>query len=197
MIIRRKIKQQLEDMKAQIPEFKEHKNKLEKQYSELLNKRRELRDQFTTTNDPQLKVELDKARIDLEMVRKHLSEVTERIQWMELITLPKIYMNRMCYTDIEPYEVVKINTVKNITIRPMKSVETQESKAARIASFIPGGFCGHTDNSVQQWDITSDETIDEKDYITVRMHKDGRYYDAQGGVYIMSKTPTRYYDFNF
>jgi hypothetical protein len=197
MIIRRKIKQQLEDMKAQIPEFKEHKNKLEKQYSELLNKRRELRDQFTTTNDPQLKVELDKARIDLEMVRKHLSEVTERIQWMELITLPKIYMNRMCYTDIEPYEVVKINTVKNITIRPMKSVETQESKAARIASFIPGGFCGHTDNSVQQWDITSDETIDEKDYITVRMHKDGRYYDAQGGVYIISKTPTRYYDFNF
>jgi hypothetical protein len=197
MIIRRKIKQQLEDVKAQIPEFKEHKNKLEKQYSELLNRRRELRDQFTTTNDPQLKVELDKAWIDLEMVRKHLSEVTERIQWMELITLPKIYMNRMCYTDIEPYEVVRINTVKNITIRPMKSVETQESKAARIASFIPGGFCGHTDNSVQQWDITSDETIDEKDYITVRMHKDGRYYDAQGGVYIMSKTPTRYYDFNF
>jgi hypothetical protein len=197
MIIRRKIKQQLEDMKVQIPEFKEHKDKLEKQYRELLNKRRDLRDQFTTTNDPQLKVELDKAWIDLEMVRKHLSEVTERIQWMELITLPKIYMNRMCYTDIEPYEVVKINTVKNITIRPMKSVETQESKAARIASFIPGGFCGHTDNSVQQWDITSDETIDEKDYITVRMHKDGRYYDAQGGVYIMSKTPTRYYDFNF
>lgn len=197
MIIRRKIKQQLEDIKSQIPEFKEHKDKLEKQYSELLNKRRDLRDQFTTTNDPQLKVELDKARIDLEMVRKHLSEVTEKIQWMELITLPKIYMNRMCYTDIEPYEVVKINTVKNMTIRPMKSVETQESKAARIASFVPGGFCGHTDNSVQQWDITSDETIDEKDYITVRMHKDGMYYDAQGGVYVMSKTPTRYYDFNF
>lgn len=197
MIIRRKIKQQLEYMKSLLPELKEHKTKLEKQYSGLLNRRRELRDQFNTTKDPQVKAEFDKARIDLEMIRKHLSEVTERIQWMELITLPKIYMNRMCYTDIEPYEVVQMATVKTLVIRPMKSVETQESKAARIASFIPGGFCGHTDNSVQQWDITSDETIDEKDYITVRMHKDGRYYDAQGGVYIMSKTPTRYYDFNF
>ena len=133
MIIKKKIKQQLEDVKAQIPEFKEHKDKLEKEYRELLNKRRDLRDQFTSTNDPQLKVELDKARMDLEMVRKHLSEVTGRIQWMELITLPKIYMNRMCYTDIEPYEVVKINTVKNIVIRPMKSVETQESKIRRAA----------------------------------------------------------------
>jgi len=106
-----------------------------------------------------------------------------------------IYMNRHGYTDMHPYEVIRIDTPKKMIIREMLAVETEESKKRRKETFVPTGFLGVTDNDVQEWDIRSQDTSDFD--FAVRLHGDGYWYDANGGRYSMSDKPIKFYDFNF
>ena len=65
----------------------------------------------------------------------------------------KKYANKILFSDIEPYEVIEQKTERLLVIREMECKEKEESIKNRIQSFIPGGFCGHYDNDVQDWDI--------------------------------------------
>ena len=121
----------------------------------------------------------------------------DNLNKIRLFNSDHIYMNRLSYTDINPYEVVEMRTPTKFIIREMVAVETELSRKARIESFIPCGFCGHTDNEVQDWVIKSQEHPDPDMDIAVRKHGDGFWYDTHGNRYRLSSVPEKFYDFNF
>lgn len=106
----------------------------------------------------------------------------------------KTYANRMGWSDIEPFEVIEQKTECLLVIREMEYKETEESIKKRNQSFVPGGFFGHFDNDLQDWEIKPKEGGYT---IKIRKHKDGCFYDTCGHRYTLSDKPIRFYDFNF
>ena len=77
-----------------------------------------------------------------------------------------------------------------------EATETPEAREARMASFVPGGFVGHFDNSLQEWTFESDES---NPIYTVRRHKNGKFYrpGTRTCPFIMHDGPYEHYDFNY
>ena len=120
--------------------------------------------------------------------------LTNEINKIELELLDKKYANKYGYSDIEPYEVVEERTPNMYLIRWMKSVQTEKSKKELKDSFVAGGFFGHFDNDLQEWNITSCE---DNQPFAIRRHKDGNWYDTYHRKYCISSKPVKFYDFNF
>lgn len=100
------------------------------------------------------------------------------------------FVNRIGYSDIEPFEVVRVISSKTIEARRMKAVQDPSWKPV----CIPGGFFAHcTNNNTQRWVITSDES---EDVIRLHLRKDGKYY-CNGEKYSPATEPKKFYDFNF
>jgi hypothetical protein len=100
------------------------------------------------------------------------------------------YANHYMYSDVEPYEVVRVVSEKTIEIRPMKAERDESVKL----EFHVGGFSAHCSNqSEQKWIITSDETAPVK---RIRLGKRG-WKDAHGGRYGLSDRPHKKHDYNF
>lgn len=104
------------------------------------------------------------------------------------------YANMILYTDIIPFEVIRQITDKMIEVREMDAEITEESKKDLAESFRPGGFIGHTNNSLQKYNYTSNA---ENPIITIRKHKDGRWYAKDGSRYVLRDAPEKIYDYNF
>lgn len=133
-----------------------------------------------------------------------LGELENRInfleQWNEALTGNIKYMSEHMHSDIHAYEIIDIKTPKRFVIRRMKATETEESKKRRLESFIPGGFCGHFDNDVQDWTIETDPegwTIE----VSVRnFHGAYRIFMVGTGCstpFYFENEPYYKYDFNF
>ena len=118
------------------------------------------------------------------------------------------YANHIGYSDVHPYEVVRVVSDKTIEIRPM-NVEQDPSWKPEI---IAGGFSGHcVNNSEQRWIITSDE---EAETVRIRYSKKYSYTercghndfkptevhvfaDKYGRRYRSADQPCYHYDYNF
>ena len=100
------------------------------------------------------------------------------------------YLNLCGYSDVSPFEVVRVVSAKCVEIREM-SAKLAEGEKPEI---IPGGFAGHCVNQRElKYDITSDP---EAPVIRARMHKDGRWY-SKFGKHAPSDKPIYFYDYNF
>ena len=100
------------------------------------------------------------------------------------------YANHIGYSDITPYEVVRVVSNKTIEIREMKCERDESIKL----EFHVGGFSAHCSNqSEQEWFITPDE---ESRVIRIRLGKRG-WKDAHGGRYKLADEPVKFYDYNF
>lgn len=100
------------------------------------------------------------------------------------------FANQIGYSDITPYEIIRVISEKTIEIREMKAERNPEWKP----EIIPGGFAGHCINqSDQQWIITRDETNPVK---RAHLRKDGNYHTNMGK-HVLSETARRFYDYNF
>lgn len=100
------------------------------------------------------------------------------------------YANLHGYTDIHPYEVVRIISEKTIEIREMKSELDPNWKP----EMIPGGFAAHcTNQNDQTYTYSSNDQVQT---IRIRKRKDGRWYSAYGR-HVLSDQPKRFYDYNF
>lgn len=100
------------------------------------------------------------------------------------------YANHFGYSDVTPYEVVKVISNKTLEVRKMKYELDSDWKP----EFIIGGFAGHCVNQWQQkWNITSDES---NKVIRIRLGKKG-WKSACGFRFELSETPKRFYDYNF
>jgi len=109
----------------------------------------------------------------------------------EFVVHPVIYKyaNLHMYTDIQPYEIVRIASVKTMYVRPMIAMKGEWKK--KVA---PGGFCGHVVNqNEQKWSVVSDSTADA---IAIRKQKDGSW-KSKNGRHILSCNPRKFYDYNF
>ena len=101
------------------------------------------------------------------------------------------FANRLGYSDVEPYEIVRHVSDKTLEVRVMKT----ERDPSWQMDFRRGGFFGTVVNQEdQKWFITSNL---EGRVIRIRLRKDGRWYDAYGNRYGLSAKPNKFYDYNF
>lgn len=100
----------------------------------------------------------------------------------------KAYANHYGWTDINPFEVVKVISDKTIEIRAMDA----EKNPAVKTNFEIGGFSAHSDNA-QDWFITSNQN---NPVVRIRLGKKG-WKDKYGNRYGLADKPTKFYDYNF
>lgn len=112
----------------------------------------------------------------------------EERQLMEI----KKYANRSGYSDVEPYEVVRIVSDICVEVRPMKTVQTKFPQ-----DFHRGGFVGHySDNrSGQEYDYFSNE---EAKPFKIRWSRANRQWQVGKHIrFHMADKPYKFYDYNF
>ena len=101
------------------------------------------------------------------------------------------YANKLGYSDVDPYEVIRQISPKTIEIRAMKAERDDSWKM----DFVPGGFFGTVVNQRdQKWFISSDL---ERKVIRIRLRRDGQWYDAHDNRYSLDDKPIKFYDYNF
>ncbi len=114
------------------------------------------------------------------------------------------FANYLGYTDINPYEVVRVVSDKCLEIRAMNAEAIKWDK-----KIVQGGFSHRVVNQDdQQWDITSNEA---NPIVRIRLNKSGQKYDREtksfidaygwkdkdGARYSLSNKPIKFYDYNF
>lgn len=100
------------------------------------------------------------------------------------------YANHFGYSDINPFEVVRVVSEKCLEVREMDA-ERDESVKLEWAA---GGFAGHCKNqNDQKWFIKSNP---ENKVLRIRLGKQG-WKSADGRRFGLSDKPVRFYDYNF
>lgn len=101
------------------------------------------------------------------------------------------YCNHHMYTDVDPYEVVRVISDKCVEVRKMDTKLIQAPK-----DFHPGGFVGHySDNHAQEY-----EYIINPDNPVTRVRWSERNRQWQKGKHTrfhMADKPWKFYDYNF
>ena len=101
------------------------------------------------------------------------------------------YANRIGWTDITPFEIVRTVSAKCLEVREMSAEMDPTWKPETHV----GGFVAHvSNNSTQRWVIASDETAP---VVRIRLQKNGQWKSAQGERFKIADEPQRFYDFNF
>lgn len=101
------------------------------------------------------------------------------------------YANHYGYSDVNPFEVVRVVSDKTIEVREMDAERDESVKL----EFHVGGFSAHCSNQRdQKWFITSNE---QSPVIRIRLSKDGVWKDKHGRKFYLSDEPVKFYDYNF
>ncbi len=100
------------------------------------------------------------------------------------------FFAKIGYTDINPFEVVRVVSDKTIEIREMQAVRGDWKP-----EYAVGGFTAECVNQADQaWNITSNEA---EPIIRIRLNKAGKWQDARGNKYKPTAEPVKFYDYNF
>lgn len=108
-----------------------------------------------------------------------------------LTSATPLYLNRHLFSDVSPFEVVRVISDKTVEIRAMNAVLDPAWKR----DFTPGGFFGHTANNESQRYIYSQNL--EAPIVRARITKSGIWSVSGEARYFASDKPRRFYDFNF
>ena len=101
------------------------------------------------------------------------------------------FANKIGYSDIEPFEVVRKVSDKCLEVREMDA----ERDPSWQMDFRPGGFFGVVVNQCdQKWFIKSCPTAP---VIRIRMQKNGQWKNPAGGRFCLADKPVKFYDYNF
>ena len=101
------------------------------------------------------------------------------------------YANQYGWSDVNPFEVVKVISDKTIEVREMDA----ERDVSVKLNWAPGGFAGHCINQRdQKWFITSNE---QNPVVRIRLSKTGVWKDKHGRKFDLSDKPVKFYDYNF
>ena len=99
------------------------------------------------------------------------------------------YANRIGYSDITPYEIVRVVSGKTLEIRELRTEELPWEKQWAV-----GGFAATLLNQRdQKWAFTSDESFPIE---RIRRNKKGEWRNARG-VFRLDSAPVKFYDYNF
>lgn len=101
------------------------------------------------------------------------------------------YANHYGYSDVNPYEVVRVISDKTIEVREM---DTERDESVEL-KWIPGGFAGHCVNQHdQKWRITSNKN---NPIIRIRLSINKGWQDKHGRRFVLGSEPVKFYDYNF
>lgn len=101
------------------------------------------------------------------------------------------FANHYGYSDVNPYEVVRVISDKTIEVREMKAERDESFKP----DFVVGGFSAVCTNQCsQKWIITSDES---NPVIRIRKSKNKGWQDKHGRSFDLADQPSKFYDYNF
>lgn len=98
------------------------------------------------------------------------------------------YANKIGYSDVYPFEIVKVISPKTLVVRAMSC------EVVKVPSAVEGGFVAHFENNEQEWKITPNPDAKE---VRIRQHKDGCWYDRYKNKFNLSEKPVKFYDYNF
>ena len=99
------------------------------------------------------------------------------------------YANMIGWSDVHPFEIVRVVSDKTIEVRAMIAEKDPEFKP----DFIPGGFAGHCVNQDDQ--TYTYKSCDEGQVLRVRLGKKG--WKSAMGKHVISEQPRKFYDYNF
>jgi len=117
--------------------------------------------------------------------------LNQQLQYWERKEIKK-YANHHAYTDIEPYEVVRIVSENCVEVRAMKTTQTKFPQDVR-----PGGFAGHTVDNREGQDYKYESNPDATPF-KIRWSEANRQWQKGAQVcFIMSDRPYKFYDYNF
>jgi hypothetical protein len=100
------------------------------------------------------------------------------------------YANHIGYSDVEPFEVIRVISEQTLEIREMDAVRDDSVKL----EFHVGGFSAHCSNqNEQKWAISSNPNN-----LVVRIRKGKKgWKDAHGRRFVLDDEPIKFYDYNF
>ena len=142
--------------------------------------------------------DIDKKLSDnsLRILERHDLEDERALLAVELLPIDKKWFTQFLWSDAHCFEIVEQRTPDLYMVRQMKATPTAEADKQLKESFIPGGFCGHFDNSLQDWVFESDY---KNPVIAIRRHKNGKFYEANTRTcpFVMLDHQYEHYDYNF
>jgi hypothetical protein len=101
-----------------------------------------------------------------------------------------MFANLVLWSDIEPFEVIRVVSEKCMEVRAMATELSPEWSPVVVS----GGFAGHCiNNNQQRWTCA---TNPDAPVLKIRLRKDGRWY-SQYGCHHISDTPEKFHDYNF
>lgn len=124
------------------------------------------------------------------MMTREEREAERRAEKFEL--RGRKYANFLGYTDVEPFEIVKVVSEKTLEIRAMSTVQTKKP-----TEFHKGGFVGHfADNrSGQEYTYHSNE---DAPVVRIRWsERKGTWQSKHGSRFALAEEPYKFYDYNF
>ena len=103
--------------------------------------------------------------------------------------LTATYANQYGYSDIIPYEVVRVVSDKTLEIRALRTEALPWDR-----QFVFGGFLGTVVNQRdQKWSFESDPTAPVE---RIRLTKRGEWR-TRNRRFVLSDQPVKFYDYNF
>lgn len=101
------------------------------------------------------------------------------------------FANHIGYSDVNPYEVVRVVSDKCLEVRAMDA----EKDPAWEPEWVVGGFAAVCVNQhAQQWVIKS---APSNPVIRIRLGKSGQWKSPSGGRFVPGNEPIKFYDYNF
>ena len=99
------------------------------------------------------------------------------------------YANEIGYSDITPYEVVRVVSDKTLEIRALRATALPWER-----QWVRGGFLGTVINQTdQQWSLESDPTAPVE---RIRLTKRGEWRN-RNRKFVLDTQPVKFYDYNF
>lgn len=127
-------------------------------------------------------------------VNEEMSKLKSELKFHEIMLQEKKYATMWLWSDAHAYEIIEEKSDKVILVRQLKAIIKPEARKDLHDSFVPGGFCGHFDNDLQEWDFATNESNPIE---TIRKHKDGRWYGAGKTRFTIEAEPYERFDYNF
>ena len=125
---------------------------------------------------------------------RELRKMEREIRFHQIMLQEKKYASALYWSDIHAYEIIEEKSDKVILVRRLKATIKPEAKKELHDSFVPGGFCGHYNNDLQEWNF---EVNESNPIETIRKHKNGLWYGAGNLRFSIEPEPREYYDYNF
>lgn len=101
------------------------------------------------------------------------------------------FANHYGYSDVSPFEVLRVISDKTIEVREMQATKDDSVKL----EFHVGGFSANCSNQRQQkWNIAANP---EGRTVRIRLNKNGMWKDSEGRKFKLNNQPIKFYDYNF